>query len=205
MLIWKCPLQTLLSLLPVLLIHTTTSEVSLDIHSLSSISLPFSTVNRNFGAAVVEIGDIDGDGIIDLAVGAPSESTAINPTDSNGNTGAVYILFMSSPLTASDDNPSVRNSTRITDGISNGPNLSANSFFGSSITFYGERIIAVGAPGTVLGAVYILYLDANGTCNSTVLIRGRFIGNGAEQGGSDINNGTFNGPHLRYQSQFILY
>ena len=146
---------------------------------------------------MADIGDIDGDGVIDLAVGAPLESTAVITNSTNGNTGAVYILFMS----FNSSILSVKNFTRITDSFNGGPFLTANSFFGSSIALFGNKTITVGAPGTILGAVYILQLNSDGTCNSTVLIRGRFIGNGIEQGGNDYNS-SYNGPPLRYQSQF---
>ena len=41
-----------------------------------------------FGKSIINIGDFDGDGITDLAVGAPADD------DGGLNSGAIYILFM---------------------------------------------------------------------------------------------------------------
>lgn len=41
-----------------------------------------------FGQSISSIGDLDGDGVDDLVVGAPYDD------DVNGNAGAIYIMFM---------------------------------------------------------------------------------------------------------------
>jgi len=46
-----------------------------------------------FGRSVISIGDLDQDGVIDLAVGARSDD------DGGTDAGAVYILFMNADLT----------------------------------------------------------------------------------------------------------
>ena len=57
-----------------------------------------------FGSSVANLGDIDGDGIVDLAVGADGDE---NGTEAEG---AVYILLMNSDGT-------VKGHTKISDGL----------------------------------------------------------------------------------------
>ena len=49
---------------------------------------PTSKVNDFFGVSVASLGDFDGDGVIDLAVGASGDDTR------GSNRGAVHVLFM---------------------------------------------------------------------------------------------------------------
>ncbi|MDP6699031.1 MAG: integrin alpha, partial [Candidatus Latescibacteria bacterium] len=119
----------------------------------------------HFGNAVVSVGDLDGDGVIDLAVGAKG--------DSDGGTyrGAVWILFLNS----SGNTKSYR---KISDtaGTFTGT-LDDNDYFGSSVASVddldgdGVADIAVGARldddgGTSRGAMWILFLNSNGTTKS---------------------------------------
>ena len=48
--------------------------------------------NDFFGVAAAALGDLDGDGVTDLAVGA------VNDDDGGFNRGAVWILFLERPL-----------------------------------------------------------------------------------------------------------
>lgn len=146
-----------------------------------------------FGCAIANIGDLDGDGIEDLAVGAKGEvSLANNTVQADG--GAIYILF----LTSIGD---VREYVRISGEINGGPILFTNDQFGSSIALIGDldndgiNDIAVGAPGNMYSAVYILYMQRNGTSRSTVMIRGQFEG---------LTNNTYivNGPPIFYACKF---
>lgn len=137
----------------------------------------------NFGAAVANIGDLEGDGVIDLAVGAPGD-------DENGdNRGAVWILFM-------DSNGQVDTARKIADNTGGfGPNLDNNDRFGSATAGLGDlngdgfADIAVGAPfdddgGDDRGAVWILFMNADGSVAATQKISD-------EQGGftGDLSNG----------------
>jgi hypothetical protein len=102
------------------------------------------------------IGDVDGDGIEDMAVGA-----------SRGNYGSVWILFMNKDNT-------VKSSQKIsaTEGNFTG-HLDPEDYFGTDITSLGDLDgdgvldIAVGAWGdgdvSGAGAVWILFLNSNGT------------------------------------------
>ena len=173
-------------------------KVSLDlrIDAIARTRPAFVQQGSNFGCSIASIGDIDGDGVDDLAIGA-SHFTATNGSSALGNLGAVYIAFMTS-------NDSIKQHTRISFGENGAPPLAANSFFGASVAFYRNRSIAVGSPGTAVGAVHLLHLLPNGSCNSSVLIRGRFVGNfpGNSTLISASNEGIFNGPPIRYESQF---
>jgi hypothetical protein len=114
-----------------------------------------------FGSAVVSIGDLEGDGVSDLAVGAPY-------TDSGGtDRGAVWILFM-------DTDGRVDTQQKIADGAGNfNGNLDNGDRFGSAVAspddlnVDGVTDLATGAPGdddggTDRGAVWILFLNADG-------------------------------------------
>jgi hypothetical protein len=111
----------------------------------------------NFGHSVANIGDINGDGTIDLAVGAPFDD------DGGHNAGAVYILFMHSGGWTTS-------TTKITEGAGGftGP-LSAWDEFGWSAEGIGDLDndgvgdLAVGTPGNGSGRVWVLFLNSDGT------------------------------------------
>ncbi len=119
------------------------------------------SVGDRFGAAVVALGDLDGDGVVDFAVGAPGDD------DGATDAGAVWILFRNADGT-------VKSEAKIsqTSGGFAGPLLS-NEFFGASLAVIGDLNqdgideLAVGAPykeaGPVsAGRVFVLFLDATG-------------------------------------------
>ena len=118
-----------------------------------------------FGSAVADIGDLDGDGIRDLAVGAMKDD------DGSNDAGAVWILFM-------NQEGRVASSQKISDtrGGFQG-DLDEGDNFGSSITSLGDldedglNEIAVGATGDDdggedKGAVWILFMNEDGTVDS---------------------------------------
>ena len=119
----------------------------------------------HFGVSTEYLGDINNDGYIELAVGSHYDD------DGGQNNGAIYILSL-------DTGGMVVNSQKISDsyGGFNGV-LSTGSKFGVSITKIGDLNndsvidIAVGAyrdntVGSLAGAFYILYLNANGSVKS---------------------------------------
>ena len=168
------------------------------------------TSGSRFGFSMANLGDLDGDGIDDLAVGACGETnTYDNPLlpgqqEVELKSGAVYILFMTSNGTA-------KSSTRIGGRYNGGPMLYNQDEFGYSVSALGDLDgdgvldMAVGAPGVYVSSVYILYLFPNGSCKSYKLIRGHYIGTAPIKRNSDgtwPNNSYIpNGPDLSYSSR----
>ncbi|MFC1573175.1 FlgD immunoglobulin-like domain containing protein [Candidatus Eisenbacteria bacterium] len=122
--------------------------------------------NDYFGASVASLGDLDGDGVSDLAVGA-----FLDDDGEVNDQGAVWILFLNA-------NGTVQSHQKIsqTDGGFGG-DLDPNDQFGSSVSFLGDLDgdgvgdLAVGAyaddnGGVNRGAVWILFLNPNGTVSS---------------------------------------
>jgi len=132
-----------------------------------------------FGSTLSSLGDLNGDRIADLAVGAKDDGA-----------GALWVLFMNA-------DGSVASETKIAAGQGMAASaLAAGDQFGAASAFLGDlngddtRTIAVGAPGDddgaqVLGsdvdrgAVWILFLNSDGSVSSSRKIsntRGRFKG-----------------------------
>ena len=118
-----------------------------------------------FGVSVTSMGDLDGDSIADLAVGAWGVD------DGGGNRGSVWILFMNT-------NGTVKSHQKISSLSGNfaGPLTNSDSF-GSSANNLGDldadgvNDLAVGADGddtggSARGAIWILFLNADGTVKS---------------------------------------
>ena len=122
--------------------------------------------NDDFGRAVTALGDLDGDGVGDLAVGVRRDD------DGGGEArGAVWILFLNTDGT-------VKSHQKISDteGGFTGT-LDDGDFFGSSVASLGDvdgdgvGDLAVGAlrdddGGTDRGAVWVLFLNTDGTVKS---------------------------------------
>jgi hypothetical protein len=149
-----------------------------------------------FGHSVASLGDLDGDGVSDLAVGASKDDTGgyIN--------GAVYVLFMNS-------NGTVKGSQKIASGVGGGPALATSDRFGSALTSIGDldgdgvSDLAAGASGddtggNYRGAVHILFLNPDGTVKANQKIAhgvggGPALANLDFFGGSAANLGDLDG------------
>jgi CSLREA domain-containing protein len=119
-----------------------------------------------FGTSVASLGDLDGDGVNDLAVGASGDNTG------GWSRGAVYVLLMNA-------NGTVKSRVKLASDTNGAPPLADGDLFGTSVAFLGDLDgdgvidLAVGANhddtgGPIRGAVHVLMLNADGTVKSSV-------------------------------------
>ena len=149
-----------------------------------------------FGISISALGDLDGDGVGDLAVGARNDDDG--SSFPGADRGAVWVLFLNADGT-------VRSQQKIsaTQGGFAGE-LDDNDFFGISISTLGDldgdgvNDLAVGALGDddtldARGAVWVLFLHTDGTVKSHQKIsatQGGFTGalDGFEAFGSSVTS-----------------
>jgi len=126
-----------------------------------------------FGVAVASIGDLDGDGVGDLAVGAYADDDGGDPPGPGADHGAVWVLFLNADGT-------VRAHQKISDTEGNFAGaIALDDYFGVSVACLGDLdgagpsvlALAVGAHqdddgGLNRGAVWLLFLNNNGTVAS---------------------------------------
>lgn len=128
-------------------------------------SIPALAPNEHdaFGSSVDFVGDVNGDGVPDLAVGASGDDSYAE------NSGAAYLLFLNADGTA-------KSATKITGA--DVPSLRAGDYFGAGVAGIGDvngdgvPDMAVGADGddaggTDAGTVHVLFLDRSGAVISS--------------------------------------
>ncbi len=144
---------------------------SMPLDGSTSDALARLPTDGRFGAAVASIGDLDGDGTPDLAVGTPSAG--------DSNSGAVYILFMN--IDGTIQGTAILNRTNIP-----GSTISAEHGFGTSVAHLGadangRTTIAVGAPGADAspssiypdrGRIHVISLNSDGTAHDSTQFDG---------------------------------
>jgi len=125
--------------------------------------------NGRFGSSVARLGDLDDDGVLDIAVGARLDAEA------GPGTGAVWVLFLAA-------NGTVKGEQKITSGVGDFAGaLSFNSQFGAGLTAMGDlnedghTDLGVGAVrdndgGQQVGALWVLFLDTAGLVTSHVKV-----------------------------------
>ncbi len=150
-----------------------------------------------FGVSVAALGDLDGDGNRELAVGTYLDD------DGEANQGAVWILFLNADGTVASEQKISE-----TEGGFGGI-LELSDFFGISVAALGDldgdgnEDLAVGSyqdddGGSEQGAVWILFLDADGTVASEQKISETEGGFGGVLDPSDVFGGSLTalGSHL---------
>lgn len=132
----------------------------------------------SFGWAVDSLGDLDLDGVSDIAVGS-------NGDDSGGlyNSGAIFIIF----LKTSGEVESAQKISNSDGGLSTFVTLNTADYFGRAVACLGDldgdEIVDVAAGafqdsdgGTGVGAIYIMFLDTEGNVQRAQKISALFGG-----------------------------
>ena len=114
-----------------------------------------------FGTAVGGIGDVDGDGINDIAVGAEQDD------DGSSDRGAVYVLFLNADGTVKAEQKISDTAGGLAASLDDSDRFVAVAGIGDG-DGDGINDLAVGARndddgGNARGAVYVLFLNADGT------------------------------------------
>ena len=137
-----------------------------------------------FGSSVAPLGDLDGDGVTDLAVGAQADRSAGTAQ------GAVYVLFMNA-------NGAANSFQKIASNAGGGPSLLISDAFGGAAVALpdmdgdGVTDLAVGAYGDngYRGAIYVLFMNTNGTVKTSQKVASGVGGGPTLSGGDRFGSG----------------
>ena len=115
-----------------------------------------------FGSSLANLGDLDGDGVVDLAVGAQ------NDADGGSGTGAVWILLLNADGTVASHQKIGSLTPELAGALDPGDRLGRSLAGIGDLNRDGVPDLAVGADrdddaGTNRGAVYVLFLNEDGT------------------------------------------
>ena len=117
-------------------------------------------IRDRFGYSIANIGDLDGDGVNDLIVGADKDNAG------GANRGTIHIIHMNT-------DGSVKSTVEINNETTNGPSMRDQDFFGFAVANIGDldgngiNDLAVGAygddggagVGNNSGAVHLIFLE----------------------------------------------
>jgi len=118
-----------------------------------------------FGVSVAGPGDLDGDGVIDLAVGATGDD------DGSASRGAVWVLFLNADGTVKSHQKISSTQGGFTGNLDGGDEFSRSMSSLGDLDGDGVSDLAVGAAsdddgGANAGAVWVLFLNTDGTVKS---------------------------------------
>ena len=179
----------------------------------TSVSFQRISMDSNFGSSIAALGDLDGDTVNDIVVGAYIDD------DGGVNVGAVYILFLNQAGTYNSYQKISNDYGDFTAALAD------SDLFGISCSCAGDLNgdsvvdIAVGAygdddGGSNHGAVYIIFLETDGTCQSFQKISetaGSFTATELSYFGhsngrvEDVNGDTINDLVVGTWSTFVIY
>jgi hypothetical protein len=107
-----------------------------------------SNVTSKFGFSVANIGDLNSDGVDDIAVGAIGESVFVNGSIQT-NAGSIYVLFM-------NDVGDVASYTQINANNNGGPVTYQGDSFGYSVSSLGD-VDGDGVVDIAVGYYFVIY------------------------------------------------
>ena len=161
-----------------------------------------------FGCSVAKIGDLDGNGVNDIIVGASADKNG----SATGPQGSAFIVFLTNA-------GAIKASQKLSPGVGNFPSvLGQSDQFGASVAGLGDlnvdgvNDVAIGASNTTdqkasSGAYYVVYLAASGKAinNGVSTISNSTIGmNGILPKNENFGNGLTYLPDFGYPS-FHVY